>query len=242
MIRFLRKIRHQLVNEGRLFRYLAYATGEIVLIVLGIFIALQLNEWKEKKKNLQTEIKILNEIQEDLLKTELDFSTGIEFDEEVIKCKQVIINAIDNDIPWNDSLQTYFTYFNWWNTYTINSTAYHSLENWGINNISSDSIKRQIVNVFQVHAAQLKMSESSEQEFRLGKYADLLTLTFDWSDIYKLKPFDYEKFLKNDELSAYMKSFKMYTVITFNIRKGILEDIKSLRKNLITEIERLEQK
>ncbi|GEM_PF-1943661 len=242
MIRFLRKIRQQLINEGKLFRYLAYAFGEIVLIVLGIFIALQLNEWKAKKNNLQTEINILGELQEDLRNTELDFSEGIEFDGEVIKYKQVIIDVIDKDIPWNDSLQTYFTYFNYWHTYTIHSTAYHSLENWGINNISSDSLKRQIVYVFQTCVRNIETARINEDGIRLGKYQDLLAVTFDWSDIYALRPFDYEEFLKNEELSAYLKSFKMFTIITLNIKKGILEEIKSLRQNLAIEIERLESK
>ncbi len=241
MQRLLTRIRHRLINEGKMKKYLLYAIGEIFLIVMGILIALQLNEWKEKRNNLRTEIKILSEIREDLRNTELDFTEGIEFDGEVIKYKQVIIDVIDNDILWNDSLQTYFTYFNWWHTYTINSTAYHSLENWGINNISSDSLKRQIVYVFQTCVTNLENAVRNEDGVRLGKYQDLLALTFDWSDIYALKPFDYEEFLKNEELSAYLKSFKMFTIITLNIKKEILEDIKSLRQNLITEIERLEK-
>ena len=50
MIKFFRKIRQQLLSENRLTRYLLYAIGEIFLVVLGILIALQVNNWNEERK------------------------------------------------------------------------------------------------------------------------------------------------------------------------------------------------
>lgn len=46
----LRNIRHKLFNEGKLLRYLGYAVGEIALIIIGIMLALQLNNWNEERK------------------------------------------------------------------------------------------------------------------------------------------------------------------------------------------------
>lgn len=51
MIKFLRKIRHNLILEGKTTAYFKYAIGEIVLVVIGILIALQINNWNEKRKN-----------------------------------------------------------------------------------------------------------------------------------------------------------------------------------------------
>ncbi|MBT8306228.1 MAG: hypothetical protein KJN85_04770, partial [Maribacter sp.] len=50
MIKFFRKIRQQLLIENRTGKYLLYAIGEIVLVVIGILIALQINNWNEEKK------------------------------------------------------------------------------------------------------------------------------------------------------------------------------------------------
>ena len=59
MIKFFRKIRQNLLSEGKTEKYLKYAIGEIVLVVIGILIALQINNWNENRK---TEIKIKNSL------------------------------------------------------------------------------------------------------------------------------------------------------------------------------------
>ncbi len=58
MINFFRKIRRQLADENQFIKYTRYAIGEIVLVVIGILIALQINNWNEnrKKKNIEYEI------------------------------------------------------------------------------------------------------------------------------------------------------------------------------------------
>lgn len=50
MIKFFRNIRRQLLGEGKTGRYLKYAIGEIVLVVIGILIALSINNWNENRK------------------------------------------------------------------------------------------------------------------------------------------------------------------------------------------------
>ena len=51
MIKFFRKIRQNILSEGKTGKYFKYAIGEIVLVVIGIVIALQLNNWNESRKN-----------------------------------------------------------------------------------------------------------------------------------------------------------------------------------------------
>jgi len=55
MIKFFRKIRQKLLYENRFGNYLSYAIGEIILVVIGILIALQINNWNENRKNKLTE-------------------------------------------------------------------------------------------------------------------------------------------------------------------------------------------
>ncbi len=51
MINFFRKIRKQLLTENKFSKYLLYAIGEIALVMIGILLALQVNDWNENKKN-----------------------------------------------------------------------------------------------------------------------------------------------------------------------------------------------
>ena len=59
MIKFFRKIRQQLVSQNRVSKYLLYAVGEIVLVVIGILIALQVNNWNVKRVNCKIETQLL---------------------------------------------------------------------------------------------------------------------------------------------------------------------------------------
>ncbi|WP_273277430.1 DUF6090 family protein [Maribacter polysiphoniae] len=55
MIKFFRRIRQQVLTENKFSKYLLYAIGEIVLVVIGILIALQINNWNEiRKDNAET--------------------------------------------------------------------------------------------------------------------------------------------------------------------------------------------
>tara|TARA_R110001599_G_scaffold144529_1_gene326183 strand:- start:268 stop:1359 length:1092 start_codon:yes stop_codon:yes gene_type:complete len=74
MIKFFRHIRKSLLMENKKSkpalpagRYLKYAIGEIVLVVIGILIALQINIWNQEKNNEEKVIKILQQVQKDLL-------------------------------------------------------------------------------------------------------------------------------------------------------------------------------
>ncbi len=62
MIHFFRRIRQKLLAENRLTRYLIYAIGEIVLVVIGILVALAINNWNEDRKDRAAEIVLLDNL------------------------------------------------------------------------------------------------------------------------------------------------------------------------------------
>jgi len=66
MIKFFRKIRQNLLSEGKTGKYLKYAIGEIVLVVIGILIALSINNWNDNRKNIKAELNYYNRILDDL--------------------------------------------------------------------------------------------------------------------------------------------------------------------------------
>ena len=62
MIKIFRKIRYNLMETGKTSRYIKYAIGEIILVVIGILIALQINNWNDKRKLREQEQQILGSL------------------------------------------------------------------------------------------------------------------------------------------------------------------------------------
>lgn len=77
MLKIFRRIRQKLLVDGNLKRYLIYAIGETLLVVIGILIALQINNWNEARKNKIDEIQYLNRLIEDLEHDQNDLATTI---------------------------------------------------------------------------------------------------------------------------------------------------------------------
>ena len=66
MIKFFRKIRYDLMKQNKTGKYFKYAIGEIVLVVIGILLALQINNWNEDYKSKKKERGYLINLQQDL--------------------------------------------------------------------------------------------------------------------------------------------------------------------------------
>ena len=67
MIKFFREIRQNLIIENKSTKYFKYAVGEIILILVDILIAAQINNWNEHKKRNQEETTILKSLHENLI-------------------------------------------------------------------------------------------------------------------------------------------------------------------------------
>jgi len=67
MLKFFRTIRKKLIEQQNVRKYTLYAIGEILLVVIGILIALQINNWNEKKKNLEAVTNIILELETELI-------------------------------------------------------------------------------------------------------------------------------------------------------------------------------
>lgn len=79
MIKFFRKIRQRLVAENRFSKYLLYAIGEIILVVIGILIALQINNWNQQRTEDKKEIELLLDLKDEFKNnlTAIEESIGI---------------------------------------------------------------------------------------------------------------------------------------------------------------------
>jgi hypothetical protein len=67
MIKFFRRIRLDLLKKNKTGKYAKYAIGEIVLVVIGILIALQINNWNEDRKTIATIDHLIKNIEDELI-------------------------------------------------------------------------------------------------------------------------------------------------------------------------------
>ncbi|MFN3997396.1 DUF6090 family protein [Algoriphagus sp.] len=102
MIKFFRKIRQNLLTENKFSKYLIYAIGEIILVVIGILIALSLNNWNQNITSKNELTQIIKEVRNDLNKDIEFLNLMIEISEETISSIDNLLNK-DNRMP-EDSL------------------------------------------------------------------------------------------------------------------------------------------
>ena len=87
MIKFFRKIRQKLLSENKFSKYLIYAIGEIILVVIGILIALQINNWNESHKNERKQNYYLKSLKSDLKANRIELERVIEI------CNSITFNS-----------------------------------------------------------------------------------------------------------------------------------------------------
>jgi hypothetical protein len=120
MIKFFRKIRQNLLSEGKTGKYLKYALGEIVLVVIGILIALSINNWNQNRVNNKKETLLLLELHDEFLKNQQQFESVILVHKDALKSTNYMVNQFPIN-PKEVNLDTLFFYTRGWgNRHTFN--------------------------------------------------------------------------------------------------------------------------
>lgn len=148
MIKFFRKIRQKLLSENKFSKYLLYAIGEIVLVVIGILIALQINNWNERQKQVILEKEILREVRIGLLGDKTSIQVSINDHENFIKSQDIIVDWIHSGLDYHDSLLPHFKYTNWTTLFVPKDAQFESLKKFGLRNISNKKLGYQISNLY----------------------------------------------------------------------------------------------
>jgi hypothetical protein len=149
MISALRKIRKRLLEQNRAQRYVLYAIGEIILVVIGILIALQINTWNKEKQNKAHELATLNNLVEDL-------EIQKELSQEQIDYEIVVIAKIDSaktfvsDEADKAILGGLFGELAGRHTFKANRATFNNMiSNGSINLILNDELQNSIIRYFQ---------------------------------------------------------------------------------------------
>ncbi|MBT8300632.1 MAG: hypothetical protein KJO63_04830 [Maribacter sp.] len=155
MIKFFRRIRQNLLSAGKTGKYLKYAIGEIILVVIGILIALQINNWNEARKQNLRELALLKELKADLIFSIEEIDTVSFYNLENVKAYEQIRLHILNDSTYNKALDDAFGQLDNWSEPYLPNMAYDAINNKGIDVISNDSLKKHISKVYNFNLKML---------------------------------------------------------------------------------------
>lgn len=101
MIKLFRKIRQKMFIKNKMSKYLFYAFGEIFLVVIGILIALQINNWNQTRIENDVEIALLKSCKEGLLKDLADIELNMSIHKKGITAANFVIGALASSAPYN---------------------------------------------------------------------------------------------------------------------------------------------
>ncbi len=258
MIKIFRKNRQKLIGENKFSKYVLYALGEILLVIIGILIALNINNWNEESKLKKEEIKSLKHFRVTVMQDLYINSWHIQQFDLAKNSIDVLIKHMESDLPYKDSLKFHFAYTTQnWKPY-INYDAYEKLKSIEFNLISNEELRNEIVSYYSFaddvfsplfdryfdimeHAQRniyntrfdaaynMGINESPKKDFHYqGKVSDLKL---------QMIPNDFEALKKDKEFLYFLRSQKnqlyWYVEQTLRNEKHLAEQLlKSIDKEL----------
>ena len=149
VLRFLRQIRQSLIASNNTRKYLLYATGEILLVVLGILIAFQIDTWNESRKLQQRQSEMLTDLRSDLVETRDGLTFGKEFNTLTLGHYRTLMKAIDNGEAYTPKIDSASTFLPFFHVPRFTRTTYESIKSQGLDLITNDALKRQIAGLYE---------------------------------------------------------------------------------------------
>ena len=244
MIKFFRKIRQKLLAENKFSKYLIYAVGEIILVVIGILIALQVNNNNEQRKEDKFEIEVLKEIQSnlknDLLEIQEDISLMVAINKACVDLKKQILTL---DSP-TDSLSINSAILRVNPHFSPNDSGYELLQSKGVGIIKNDSLRISISTHYDMLYPYYKTYEEERARFHVlhsePKLLEYFSMYFDrepgftdYGLFFEISQEDFQK-LKQDS-----KFIKLVTAIAFENR-AVEYRAKRVERNILSLLSAIE--
>lgn len=182
MIHFFRRIRRKLLNQERVGKYLLYAVGEILLVVIGILIALQVNNWNQERISRDKEKVYLKEIRASLEKDLADQNRVFHFNQKKMELIFQIVSEMGKEKSKTEHMLYLFGILNQepegslvnYEVFVPNRAAFDNMlssENIGI--IQDNQIRSKLSEYYRGEIVDTGTQERVKQIVR--KFSDLIT-------------------------------------------------------------------
>ena len=248
MLHFFRHIRRSFFQPGKVRTYLAYAFGEIVLIVVGILIALQVSDWNEARKLKKVEILKLTEISKALSDSAQNLEDGIAEEKRWMGYNQTIQDHLNNRKPYHEGLDICFGSYYWNVVLQFPRSAFDQLKSSGLEIISNAEIRERIAYIYDVRF-DLVQSENQEWDWQFLSNV-LLPMDVQLFRNYFpedsratedefAKPLDYEALLDNEVYKNVLGEIMSGRRWNIAFNEEILKEVYQLIEAINLEVEKL---
>jgi hypothetical protein len=182
MIKFFRRIRQNFLIEGKATKYLLYTLGEIVLVVIGILIALQINTWNDEHKDRSLEIKILKEIYSNLALDLLEVKQDISIQDSVNLAGHKILQFIKNEVIPSELFYYDVSKLRVNTHFDPNKSGYSLLVSKGVELIRNDSLRGALSVLYESTYPYYYRYEYEEErtQFKVHQINPFLLENFNW--------------------------------------------------------------
>ena len=203
MIKFFRHIRKSLLMENKTGKYFKYAIGEIILVVIGILIALSINNWNETKKQDKQIIKGLSEVRDNLIGDSLAISNTLKLKLEDIEIQNRVIRLLNNDKPLDSTINEDLGRVIIARKIKLIPNGYSLLKNLGLERIEDLNMRNKLIEYYEISINLIESDTNDDlSEFENIFLPYVRSHFSDWQYEKYGIPSDYVK-LKND---AYFKT------------------------------------
>lgn len=213
MIKFFRLIRHQLLTgntpplaAGRFSKYLIYAIGEIILVVIGILIALSINNWNENRKLDIEVIKSLKEIKRNLIADSIPVFYVLKTQKEDLKMQKELITHLEAKKPLDSSFNKHFGRVMIMRRILLVDNGYNSLKNLGMEQLKDDDFEKLIIRYYEILLSNLNAATLDDETEFLSDWRPYLINNFkDWKFGEYGIPNDYQNTSRDSRLLMLLK-------------------------------------
>jgi hypothetical protein len=165
MLRFFRQIRQRLLTDNKFSKYLLYAVGEILLVVIGILIALQVNNWNEERIERKSQVKLLKELKADLEDNLEEIVENKERCERRLNYSKSIWDYLSEKREVDDSLKRYIRLIQGSNFFNNSKTTYEYIKSAGLKLLSNDTLRSRITKMYEEDFQNIEWRSQGEFKF-----------------------------------------------------------------------------
>lgn len=207
MIKFFRKIRQRLLAEGNLKRYLLYAIGEILLVVIGILIALQINTWNEWRKDRIKEENILHDLAKNIEINIQTFQNDINLLEEWGRSSEIIILALGNKTVYSDTLRNHFHLARITKQKLfVSNIGFQAYKDYGLDLITNKNLSAEIIKLYEFTIPSILSTNDLVNEVD-AEWDNHIVQNFDFVEGVGLTPNDYESLFADHYYVSWVKAY-----------------------------------